>query len=194
MASSTEISLAPRSAERAGERGRATRRDPAKFWNPYLAGVALGLVLLTSFVVMGNGLGASGASLRFGVAALDAVAPAAVASAPALARAEAAGHPLDFWLVFEIAGVLLGGFVGAYTSGRLKLEVLKGPTYRTATRLGMALLGGLIMGAAARAARGCTSGQALSGGALLSAGSWAFMFSVFGGGYAVAYFVRRQWR
>jgi uncharacterized protein len=50
-------------------------RDPNHFWNPYLAGLALGLVLLTSFVVMGNGLGASGASLRLGVAGLAAMAP-----------------------------------------------------------------------------------------------------------------------
>ena len=47
---------------------------------------------------------------------------------------------------------------------------------------------------AARLARGCTSGQALTGGALMSAGSWAFMMCVFGGGYALAYFVRREWR
>ena len=37
-------------------------------------------------------------------------------------------------------------------------------------------------------ARGCTSGQALTGGALLNAGSWAFMMCVFGGAYAVAWF------
>ena len=49
------------------------------------------------------------------------------------------------------------------------------------------------MGYGARMARGCTSGQALSGGAVLSVGSWAFMFAVFGGGYALAYFVRRLW-
>ena len=42
-------------------------------------------------------------------------------------------------------------------------------------------------------ARGCTSGQALSGGATLATGSWLFMLMVFAGGYAVAYFVRRQW-
>ncbi|HEX8909142.1 MAG TPA: YeeE/YedE thiosulfate transporter family protein [Anaeromyxobacteraceae bacterium] len=187
---SAERVVSPGGGEGVEERGR----DPSRFWNPYLAGVALGLVLLTSLLVMGNGLGASGASLRFGVAALDAVAPRAVETAPALARAEGGGHPLDSWLVFEIAGVLLGGFFAAYTSGRLKLEVLKGPTYRTGARLGLALLGGFVMGAAARASRGCTSGQALSGGALLSAGSWAFMLSVFGGGYALAYLVRRQWR
>mgnify|MGYP003565925772 CR=1 FL=1 len=57
----------------------------------------------------------------------------------------------------------------------------------------VAFLGGAIMGYGARLARGCTSGQALSGGAVLSVGSWAFMFAVFGGGYALAYFVRKTW-
>ena len=169
-------------------------RNPAKFWNPYLAGAALGLVLLTAFVVMGNGLGASGASLRLGVAALGAVAPSAIEASPALARADGGGHPLDSWLVFQVLGVVLGGFVGAWTSGRLGLEVLRGDGFPRGTRIALALLGGVVMGAAARATRGCTSGQALSGGALLSAGSWAFMFSVFAGGYGLAWFVRRQWR
>jgi uncharacterized membrane protein YedE/YeeE len=167
-------------------------RDPNRFWNPYLAGVALGLVLLAAYLVMGSGLGASGASLRFGLAALGLFAPEHVAATPPLARAVASEHAS--WLVYEIAGVLLGGLVGAYTSGRLSLETLRGPRVSRGARLGMALAGGVLMGVAARLARGCTSGQALSGGALLSAGSWAFMFSVFAGGYALAYFVRRAWR
>jgi uncharacterized protein len=49
------------------------------------------------------------------------------------------------------------------------------------------------MGVGAKLARGCTSGQALSGGALLSLGAWAFMLMVFVGAYATAWFVRRQW-
>ena len=57
----------------------------------------------------------------------------------------------------------------------------------------MALIGGTFMGYGARMARGCTSGLALSGGAVLSLGAWAFMFAVFAGGYALAYFVRRLW-
>jgi hypothetical protein len=169
-------------------------RDPNRFWNPYLAGVALGLVLLTAYVVMGKGLGASGASFRLGVAAVQAVAPAHAVAAPGLHSVAAGGSPLDDWLVYEVLGVALGGLVAAYTSGRLSREVLKGPRISTAGRIGLALLGGAIMGFAAKLARGCTSGQALSGGALLSAGSWAFMFSVFGGGYALAWFVRREWR
>ncbi|WP_242343433.1 YeeE/YedE thiosulfate transporter family protein [Anaeromyxobacter terrae] len=168
------------------------QRNPDKFWNPYLAGVALGLVLLTSFLVMGSGLGASGASLRAGIAALDLFAPGHVASTPPLARAAASPHVT--WLVFEIFGALLGGVVAAYTSGRLRGEVLKGPRIGNGARLALALLGGVLMGAAAKMTRGCTSGQALSGGALLSVGAWAFMFSVFGGGYALAWFVRREWR
>ncbi|HEY7723837.1 MAG TPA: YeeE/YedE thiosulfate transporter family protein [Anaeromyxobacteraceae bacterium] len=169
-------------------------RDPNRFWNPYLAGVALGLVLLASFVVMGNGLGASGASLRFGTAALGAIAPAAVERVPGLARAWNGGHPFDSWLVFEVLGVALGGFVGAYTSGRLGWETLRASAFPQGRRLLFALGGGALMGAAARVGRGCTSGQALSGGAMLSVGSWVFMFSFFAGGYAVATFVRRQWR
>ena len=167
-------------------------RDPGKFWNPYLAGVALGLVLLASFVVMGKGLGASGASFRVGVAALWVLAPAHVATAPGLKAV--AASPLDDWLVFEVLGVLLGGLVGAYTSGRLQVEVLRGPRASAGLRIGMALGGGLLMGFAAKLARGCTSGQALSGGAMLSAGSWAFMMMVFAGGYAIAWTLRRAWR
>jgi uncharacterized membrane protein YedE/YeeE len=42
-------------------------------------------------------------------------------------------------------------------------------------------------------ARGCTSGQALSGGATLAAGSWAVMLAIFASAYLLAYFVRKLW-
>jgi len=171
----------------AGERSRP-------FWNPYVAGVALGLVLLSAFLITGSGLGASGAANRLGAYALGAVAPAHVAQNPRLASLGSGGAILDNWLVFMVLGVFLGGALGAYTAGRLRRKVIRGEGVKPRTRLIFALAGGLIMGVAARLALGCTSGQALSGGALLSAGSWIFMFSVFGGGYAVAYFLRRQWR
>ena len=61
------------------------------------------------------------------------------------------------------------------------------------TRLGYAFVGGAVMGFGTRLARGCTSGLALSGGALLSAGAWVFMLAIFAAGYAVAPLVRRQW-
>ncbi len=170
------------------------QRDRDKFWNPYLAGIALGAVLLATYLLMGKGLGASGASFRLGVWATNIVAPVHAGSVPAMAGAMEDHHPLNDWLVFEVLGVVIGGVLAAWTSGRLKPEVLKGPTFGSGGRLALAVAGGVLMGFAAKLARGCTSGQALSGGAIQSVGSWAFMLSVFAGGYAVAYFVRRQWR
>lgn len=170
------------------------QKDPNRFWNPYVGGVALGLVLLVTFLVMGKGLGASGATFRTGVWVVNAVAPAHASNVPAMSSVTEDGNPLNDWLVFEVVGVLIGGVAAAATSGRLRSEVLRGPTFAKGARIALAIAGGVMMGFAAKLTRGCTSGQALSGGAALSVGAWAFMFSVFAGGYAAAWFNRRQWR
>lgn len=167
--------------------------DEKKYWNPYLAGVLLGLTLLATFLVTGGGLGASALPKRVVALGALAMAPEWTAENPALSGYVAAGNPLRNWLVVEVIGVLLGGFIGALSAGRFKATVEKGPRISTRGRLRYALAGGVIMGFAAGLARGCTSGQALSGGALLATGSWAFMLMVFAGGYATAWFVRRQW-
>ena len=163
-------------------------------WNPYVAGFFLGLVLLASFVVMGWGLGASGAGSRLAAWLLHLVAPdharGLVAFSPYF---HAAGGPLDDSIVFGVVGVFLGGLLGALTGGRYEIAVGRGPRISIGWRLALALVGGVLMGFAARLARGCTSGQALTGGAELALGSWVFMFAVFGGAYALAWFVRRQW-
>jgi hypothetical protein len=57
----------------------------------------------------------------------------------------------------------------------------------------LAFLGGGLIGFAARLARGCTSGQALVGGAELMVGAWVFMLCIFAGGYLTAYWVRKEW-
>ena len=165
------------------------------FWNPYVAGVVLGFVLLSSFLVMGFGLGSSGAVTRLAVGAAHLVTPNAVETNAYFSQYFGPGkHVLEDWLVFEVLGVVLGGVLGAYSAGRLKLGIEKGPRATTAQRLALAVAGGVLMGFAARLARGCTSGQALTGGAALSLGSWVFMMAVFTGGYLVAPLVRREWR
>jgi uncharacterized protein len=163
-------------------------------WNPYAAGFALGVVLLASFVVMGQGLGASGGLARILAAGLRRIVPDWVARNASFASSVADGaNPLLNYLVFLGLGVLLGGYIGALTGGRLGVQLERGPNATMGARIVTALAGGGIMGFAARLGYGCTSGQALSGGATLAAGSWAFMMCVFAGGYAFAYFVRRQW-
>jgi len=170
------------------------QRQPKAYLNPYLAGVLLGLVLFAAFFVTGNGLGASGGLNRIIVYVEDIFAPGHVDRTPYLLNmAGGDRHPLDHWIVFITLGTLIGGLISGALHGRLKLETNKGPNISKSTRWILAFVGGAVMGYGARFARGCTSGQALSGGAVLSAGSWAFMFAVFGGGYALAYFLRKAW-
>ena len=169
-------------------------RQPSRFWNPYLAGVALGLVLLATYVIFGRGLGASGALTRLSAWLAHAVAPAWV---------EHNGHVgsyfaphtawWDDWLVFELVGVGLGGLFSGLTAGRVRFGVDRGPRISDRVRLAFALLGGVIVGFASRLALGCTSGQALSGGATLALGSWVFTATVFAGAYLTAVVARRLW-
>jgi len=162
--------------------------------NPYVAGALLGVVLFLAFFITGTGLGASGGLNRVLVYAQNIVAPEHIDQVPYLLKmAGGDTNPLDSWIVYLTAGTILGGFLSGLFGRRIKVETNKGPRISTRTRWIMAFLGGILMGYGARLARGCTSGQALSGGAVLSVGSWAFMFAVFAGGYALAYFLRRYW-
>ena len=164
------------------------------YWNPYLAGLLLGLTLLATYLVAGQGLGASAFPKRVIAIAAHEAAPAWTARNPALqGYVEEGKNPLHNWLVIEVIGVLLGGFIGALSAGRLKRTIERGPHISARGRLLFAFAGGIIMGVGAGIARGCASGQALSGGGSLATGSWAFMMLFFGGAYATAYFVRRQW-
>jgi uncharacterized membrane protein YedE/YeeE len=172
----------------------ATVQEPRPYLNPYLAGTLLGVVLFLSFYLTGGGLGASGALSRIQTGVLDWFAPGHVDRTAYFAEmAGGSRNPWDNSQVYMVVGTLLGGLVSGLFNRRVRWELRKGPRISSATRVVFALVGGAIMGYGARLARGCTSGQALSGGAVLSVGSWAFAFSIFAAGYAVAWFVRRLW-
>lgn len=170
--------------------------DYAKgFWNPYVAGIALGLVLLFSFYLVGVGLGASGAVARTSAVVAHAVAPAAVEQNGYYKSMYKPGadHPLHDWIVFQVVGVFIGGLVAVLTAGRFRPGIGKGPTAGTGLRLSLAFAGGIVGGIGTRFAMGCTSGQALSGGATMAVGSWVFMMVVFATAFSAAALVRRQW-
>ena len=163
--------------------------------NPYLVGVGLGLVLLAAFVIMGRGLGASGALSTAIAVGVNSIAPehASQNSFYKEYLGDGTTNPLKDWLIFQVIGVLVGGFISGSISHRVKRGIEKGPRISSKMRLIYAFIGGGLLGYGAKLARGCMSGQALSGGAVLNLGSWAFMMMVFAGGYAAAYFMRRQW-
>lgn len=159
--------------------------------NPYLAGVMLGLTLLASYLILGAGLGASS-----GIARLGAFCELALAPARTLASQYFGSwgpRPLQYYLVFMLAGVFCGGLVSALLADRCAVSVERGARCSALKRLFFALTGGVIVGFASRLANGCTSGQALSGSAVLLTGSLLFLVCVFAGGTAAAWFVRRQW-
>jgi len=168
----------------------------APYTNPYLAGIGLGLVLLSAFVVMGRGLGASGAVNAFVAWVVSLVAPGHAAGNEFLQEylGDGSTHPLKAWLVFEVLGVFAGALLSGVLARRVSVITERGPRVSVGTRLLMAFAGGATMAFGAALARGCTSGQALTGGSMLNAGSWATMMAIFGGAYALAWFVRWQWR
>ena len=170
-------------------------RTTVKYMNPYVGGVLLGVVLFLSFLFTGHGLGASGGMARVVTAGMKTVAPGVVNSTAFFASLGGGDKAiLSHWIVWEILGVAVGGLLSGLLAKRVGVETFHGPRISPKQRWLFAFLGGALVGWATQLSRGCTSGQALSGGAILSAGSWAFMFSVFGGAYLVAYPFRKLWR
>ena len=166
-----------------------------KYMNPYLAGVLLGLVLLASVYISGHGLGASGAIKSVIVSIVQVVAPEHAGDTKfyqGYAKTHT-GSPLKSWLVFEVLGVIVGGFLSGLVSNRLTFKIEHNPKIRSATRISIAIIGGILFGFGAQLARGCTSGAALSGMAVLSTAGFITMMAIFGTGYALAYFFRKLW-
>ena len=166
-----------------------------KYMNPYLSGFFLGLVLLATIFITGRGLGASGAIKSLVVSTVDAVAPSHAENSSFYSTYIGPGkdNPLKSWLVFEVVGVLIGGFISGLVSDRLKIVTESGLKVKPRIRWLFAAIGGACFGIGAQFARGCTSGAALSGMAVLSTAGFVTMMAIFGTGYAVAYFARKLW-
>lgn len=165
-----------------------------KYMNPYLAGVLLGLVLLMAFYFSGRGLGASGAVKSVVVQAVDIVAPEHTANSGFYSKYVGEGKsPLKSWLIFEMIGVLVGGFLSGALSGRLNWKIEHFPGITANRRLVFAALGGILFGYGSQLGRGCTSGSALTGMAVLSVAGFISMMAIFGTAFALAYFFRKNW-
>jgi uncharacterized protein len=165
-----------------------------RYMNPYMAGTMLGLVLLLAMFLVGRGLGASGGIKYCVVSIVGAV------DRPHVDRSiyyskyfEDGKKPLKNWLTFEILGVVAGGFISGAASGRLKLKIEKSPNISYTRRLIFAFIGGLFFVYGAQLARGCTSGAALSGMAVLSVAGFVTMIAIFGSAYIFAWFFRKNW-
>lgn len=164
------------------------------YMNPYLAGTLLGGVLLLAMFLSGRGLGASGGIKYCVVSVVGALDQGHAAASEFYSKYFNGGKsPLLNWLPFEILGILVGGFISGAISGRLKFKVEKSPKISNTRRLLLAFLGGIFFVYGAQLARGCTSGAALSGMAVLSVAGFVTMMAIFGSAYLFAWFFRKNW-
>jgi len=163
------------------------------YWNPIIAGVILGIALWGSFMIAGQGMGASGAFAR-AVAQLTYLYDSTFASNSYTSGYLRNGDALANWTVVEVFGIFLGGYISAALAGRIKQSIDRGEDYPVFNRLFWSFMGGVIIAIATRLARGCTSGQALDGAATFSVGAWIFMLATFGSGFLFSVFFKKQWK
>ncbi len=168
-------------------------------WNPYLAGILVGLLAIASAYATTRWMGKTtylGASTSF------------VRAAGLLERTIAPDHVeaneyftkervhVD-WQFMLVLGILPGALIASATDRSFKLESVP-PTWEKRfgpsiwKRAAGAILGGMVAMVGARMADGCPSGHGLSGMMQLSVSSFAALVMFFGAGVLVAVLVYRR--
>jgi len=164
--------------------------QPKPYWNPLLAGILLGMVLLATFVITGHGLGATGFTTRLTAWFGMYLVPAATNANDYLGGMVEEGRPLDSWITWQVIGVALGALLSAYFARRIQFKLDGSKFLGGSKRPLTALLGGILAGFGARVAAGCTSGLGLSGAAVLSLAGFTFLGTFFAVGLLVSYFMK----
>ncbi len=166
-----------------------------KYMNPYLAGVLLGMLIVLSFFLSREGLGASGAFKRMVTKAQTVLMPSHVENPESNAHKYVADgkDPMKNRLVFMVMGMFVGGFISGAVHNRLKIKLQHNPKIKSRTRIIAAVVGGVFFGIGASFARGCTSGSGLNGMGTLATSGFVVVAFIFGTGYLFAYFFRKLW-
>lgn len=161
-------------------------------WSPYLVGALIGVLSMATFYFSNKPLSVSTAYAR--LAGL-------VGNLFSRSHTENLAFyqdkkPKIEWGVMLVLGMLLGGFLAAFTGGEISAtwvpalwEEHFGPA--VAPRLGAAFAGGAIMAYGARLAGGCTSGHGISGALQLSVSSWIVLACFFVAAVAAAHLLYR---
>lgn len=163
------------------------------FLNPYLAGFMLGMVLLATYAVTGRGLGATAGFAALATWLAGTVSPAHLQASVVHMKYWNDGAPLLNWTLFLLVGAFVGAALSGWQAHRFSFITERGPHISERQRLLLAFAGGFIAACGAKLAKGCTSGQALTGSSILNVGSLVFLGAVFVAGFGLAYFVRKEW-
>lgn len=155
-------------------------------WDPIVAGVGLGAIVATSIVVFRRPLAVSGAFDKL----------AAYVGEPLFPSSQYYRYVMSpgiTWQVWLVVGVLAGAFASSRLAGQAHLRWLPdtqwAPRFGTSRRrrLALAFVGAMLVQIGAGIAGGCTSGLAISGGAVLAPAAFLFMAGMFAGGIPTAW-------
>lgn len=177
-------------------RPRAVVKPPAgppflrrREWSPVVAGALLGVLVALSMALLGHRLSGGGAYLQIAAFLGRRVAPHAVFFTHVVPAAWQ-------WEILGAAGAALGAFAAAWSSGGFRVRTMpdSGWTERFGASVPKRWLIGFVGAAlteiAAGIAGGCTASLAVSGGAALAPGAFAFMAGMFAGGVPTAWLTR----
>lgn len=178
-----QVGPSPQPAPRSGGRGSLWR---AKTWSPVLAGALLGVVVAASAVFWGRPIGVSGAFDKLSAYVGAALFPGSQYYAYLMKP----GLTPQVWVVL---GLFLGSFAASALSGELRGRWLPDTQWEgrfgssRLVRFVIAFLGGALVQLGAGIAGGCTSGLAISGGAVMAPAAFLFMAGMFAGGIPTAW-------
>ena len=165
-----------------------------ELWSPYAAGILLGVTGMLAVWLSKSLLGASGAFENLAGMLGKAIAPQAF-------------NIMYFnfimpsgitWGVVLLIGIIIGGGLGALSSGTWKISTNADPQWRmifgpqTWKRWVLVFFGAIILEYGAGIAGGCTSGLLISGGMLLTPAAFIFMGAMFASGIVTTLLVYRK--
>ncbi len=160
-------------------------------WPPEVAGAGLGLAVAISEVVLGRPLAASGGFDRIAAFVGRWLFPTSPYYRFVL-------RPAITWQVWLLLGLAIGAFTSARLAGVARWRWLPeegwSPHFGTLrrTRLVVAFVGAMLVQIGAGIAGGCTSGLAISGGAVLAPAAFLFVAGMFAGGIPTARWMARR--
>ncbi len=156
-------------------------------WSPYLVGIGIGVLSWLTFLLSNKALGISTAYVRTSGMLEKAVRGTRIDRMPYFQKYP----PKVDWEWMLVAGVVIGAFLSAATSGDFRWEAVPALWQErmgdnAMVRWLVALIGGIVMSIGARWARGCTSGHGISGTLQLAVSSWLAVICFFIGGVITA--------
>jgi hypothetical protein len=146
-------------------------------WPWWFSGILIGLTVPLLAVLAGQSFGISTSLQQIGAMCLP-------GSKAEYLRAYDSRRGL--WLVVFVAGIAIGGFIGARVLSAERVEFLPDSYYSFGGGIRL-LVGGFLVGFGARYAGGCTSGHAITGIASLNWPSLVATVFFFVGGLAVTW-------